>query len=160
MSVGTTAPAGWAGDLERRTDLPTRRLPVKWVIVIDQDLPRGLQANAAACLAASTGRAVPAILGPDGGDASGRAHAGLPWIGCTVLAAPAGEIRRIRDDAAEEAELFVTDMAAIAQRTNVYDEYLAGLARTGGADLTYYAVGLLGPRATVERLTGRLPLLR
>ncbi|GAA3042348.1 hypothetical protein GCM10017559_84200 [Streptosporangium longisporum] len=151
---------GWAGDLELRTDLPTRRLPVKWVIVIDGDLPRGLQANAAACLAASAGGAVPAILGPSGTDASGRAHAGLPWIGCTVLAAPGETIRRVRDEAAGEAELVVTDMAAIAQRTNVYDEYLAGLARTASADLAYYAVSLLGPRAVVERLTGRLPLLR
>ncbi|MBB6346530.1 DUF2000 domain-containing protein [Nonomuraea muscovyensis] len=146
--------------LERRSDLPTRELPVKWVIVMDRDLPRGLQANAAACLAASVGRAVPAILGPGGADASGQAHAGLPWTGCTVLAAPGAIVRRIRDEAAADGALVVTDMAAIAQRTNVYDDYLAELSRTGGEDLAYYAVSLLGPRETVERLTGRLPLLR
>ncbi|WP_440066934.1 DUF2000 domain-containing protein [Streptosporangium sp. OZ121] len=155
-----TISADWIGTLDRRTDLPTRRLPAKWVIVIDHDLPRGLQANAAACLAASVGNAVPAILGSAGTDASGHTHAGLPWTGCTVLAAPADVVRRIRNEAAEEAELVVADMAAIAQRTNVYDEYLAGLARAGGEDLSYYAVSLLGPRQAVERLTGKLPLLR
>ncbi|ACZ90835.1 DUF2000 domain-containing protein [Streptosporangium roseum] len=155
-----TVLADWIDSLERQTGLPTRQLPVKWVIVIDRDLPRGLQANAAACLAASVGEAVPAILGSAGTDASGRAHAGLPWTGCTVLAAPAATVRRVRNDAAGEPELVVTDMAAIAQQTNVYDEYLAELARTGGEDLSYYAVSLLGPRAVVERLTGRLPLLR
>ncbi|MFC5830580.1 DUF2000 domain-containing protein [Nonomuraea insulae] len=144
--------------LECRTDLPTKELAVKWVIVIDRDLPRGLQANAAACLAASTGVAVPEIVGSGGKDAAGHAHAGLPWTGCTVLAAPGAIVGRIRDDAAAEPELVVSDMAAVAQRTNVYDEYLAELART--EEPPYYAVSLFGPRAIVERLTGRLPLLR
>ncbi|TYB62795.1 DUF2000 domain-containing protein [Nonomuraea sp. PA05] len=145
-------------ELERRTDLPTKELAVKWVIVIDRDLPRGLQANAAACLAASVGVAVPAIVGSGGTDASGLAHAGLPWTGCTVLGAPGAIVGRIRKDAATEAGLVVTDMAAVAQRTNVYDEYLAELART--EEPSYYAVSLFGPRGVVERLTGRLPLLR
>ncbi|MEW9554149.1 DUF2000 domain-containing protein [Nonomuraea sp. NPDC050783] len=145
-------------DLERRGDLPTRELPVKWVIVVDRDLPRGLQANAAACLAASVGVAVPAIVGAGGVDAAGAAHAGLPWTGCTVLAAPAAVVRRLRDDAAGEPELVMADMADIAQRATAYDDYLAALARTG--EPSYYAVSLFGPRAVVERLTGRLPLLR
>ena len=145
-------------DLDRRTDLPTRELPVKWVIVIDRDLPRGLQANAAACLAASVGVAVPAIIGSGGVDASGLAHAGLPWTGCAVLGAPAAIVQRIRNDAAAEPGLVVADMANIAQRADVYDDYLAELART--EEPSYYAVSLFGPRELVERLTGRLPLLR
>jgi hypothetical protein len=145
-------------ELDRRSDLPTKELPVKWVIVMDRDLPRGLQANAAACLAASVGVAVPAIVGPGGVDAAGQAHAGLPWTGCTVLAAPAAIVRGIRNEAAGEPDLVVSDMADIAQRTNVYDDYLAALART--EEPSYYAVSLFGPRPIVERLTGRLPLLR
>ncbi|MEO3876310.1 DUF2000 domain-containing protein [Nonomuraea sp. B12E4] len=144
--------------LEQRSDLPTKQLTVKWAIVVDRDLPRGLQANAAACLAASVGMTVPAIVGPGGHDAAGGTHAGLPWTGCTVLAAPAAIIRRIRDDAAAEPDLVVSDMADIAQRAGVYDDYLAELART--EEPSYYAVSLFGPRTLVERLTGRLPLLR
>ncbi|WP_219463845.1 DUF2000 domain-containing protein [Nonomuraea rhizosphaerae] len=150
--------AGWIDSLDNRSDLPTRDLPVKWVIVMDRDLPRGLQANAAACLAASVGRTVPAILGDGGADAEGNPHHGLPWIGCTILAAPSAIVRRVRQDAAADPDLVVTDMAAIAQRINVYDDYLTELARA--EDLSYYAVSLLGPRGTVESLTGRLPLLR
>ncbi|MFI6294822.1 DUF2000 domain-containing protein [Nonomuraea sp. NPDC050790] len=145
-------------EFDRRTDLPTRRLAVKWVIVIDRDLPRGLQANAAACLAASVGVAVPAIVGSGGVDASGLAHAGLPWTGCAVLGAPSAIVARIRHDAAAEPGLVVSDMATIAQRADVYDDYLAELART--EEPAYFAVSLFGPRAAVERLTGRLPLLR
>jgi hypothetical protein len=145
-------------ELDRRSDLPTKELPVKWVIVIDRDLPRGLQANAAACLAASVGVAVPAIVGSGGVDGAGRAHAGLPWTGCTVLAAPAAIVRRIREDAAAEPDLILSDMADIAQRAEAYDDYLAALARA--EELSYYAISLFGPRLAVERLTGRLPLLR
>jgi hypothetical protein len=145
-------------ELERRSDLPTKKLAVKWAIVIDRDLPRGLQANAAACLAASVGASVPAIVGSGGADAAGLAHSGLPWTGCAVLGAPAAILRRIRNDAAVEPGLVVADMANIAQRADVYDEYLAELART--EEPSYYAVSLFGPRALVERLTGRLPLLR
>ncbi|MEV0380582.1 DUF2000 domain-containing protein [Nonomuraea sp. NPDC050643] len=145
-------------ELDRRSDLPTKKIAVKWVIVIDRDLPPGLQANAAACLAASIGVAVPAIVGPGGADASGLTHAGLPWTGCTVLGAPAAIIKRIRTDAAAEPGLVVSDMADIAQRINVYDDYLAELGRT--EEPSYYAVSLFGPRALVEGLTGRLPLLR
>ncbi|MFC4122142.1 DUF2000 domain-containing protein [Nonomuraea zeae] len=145
-------------ELERRSDLPTKKLAVKWAIVIDRDLPRGLQANAAACLAASVGATVPAIVGSGGVDAAGLAHSGLPWTGCAVLGAPAAILRRIRTDAAAEPGLVVADMANIAQRADVYDEYLAELARTD--EPSYYAVSLFGPRALVERLTGRLPLLR
>ena len=147
-------------EIERRSDLPTKKLAVKWVIVVDRDLPRGLQANAAACLAASMSQAAPSILGSGGLDASGQAHAGLPWTGCTVLSAPAAIVKRVRDDAAGDPELLVTDMAAIAQRAEVYDDYLAELAGTAVADLSYFAVSLLGPRAEVERHTGRLSLLR
>ncbi|GAA3601389.1 hypothetical protein GCM10022419_102040 [Nonomuraea rosea] len=145
-------------ELERRSDLPTKKLAVKWAIVIDRDLPRGLQANAAACLAASVGASVPAIVGSGGADAAGRTHSGLPWTGCAVLGAPAAILQRIRNDAAAEPGLVVADMANIAQRADVYDEYLAELART--EEPSYYAVSLFGPRALVERLTGRLPLLR
>ncbi len=147
-------------EIERRSDLPTKKLPVKWVIVVDRDLPRGLQANAAACLAASVSQAVPTILGSGGPDASGQAHGGLPWTGCTVLAAPAAVVKRVRDDAAADGEVHVTDMAAIAQRAEVYDDYLAELAGTAVEDLSYFAVSLLGQRAEVERHTARLPLLR
>ncbi|HEY7484044.1 MAG TPA: DUF2000 family protein [Streptosporangiaceae bacterium] len=56
--------------------------------------------------------------------------------------------------------LLVADMAAIAQRVRVYDDYLAELARTEDGDITYYAVSIAGPRPLVDGLTGRFPLLR
>jgi hypothetical protein len=150
----------WTGSIEQRPDLPTKELPIKWVIVADRELARGLQINAAACLAAAVGKAVPGLVGSGGPDASGSDHTGLPWIGCTILAATAPIVRVLRTEALGEPDLLVADMASIAQHVRVYDDYLAELARTEDADITYYAVSIAGPRALVDRLTGRFPLLR
>jgi hypothetical protein len=155
----TVEPA-WIEAVEQRTDLPTKQLPIKWVIVVDRDLRPGLLANAAACLAAAVGKAAPALVGSAGADASGGSHSGLPWTGCMILAATAPIVRVLRAEARAEPDLLVADMTTIAQRVRVYDDYLSELARTEDEDLTYFAVSIAGPRACVDRLTGRFPLLR
>lgn len=158
MSIAA-APA-WLEGLEEQPDLPTRELPVKWVIVVDRELPRGIQVNAAACLAAAVGKAAPRLLGSGGPDASGSDHTGLPWTGCMALAATAPIVRTVRALALAEPELLVADMTSLAQQVRVYSDYLAALRDTEDEDLTYYAVSIAGPRALVDRHTGRFPLLR
>lgn len=147
-------------DADVRTDQPTRTAKLKWVVVVDRDLPAGIAMNAVACVAASVGRAVPNVVGPGGLDASGGHHRGLAWLGCTVLAGDAGELRRLRARAADKDGLLVVDMTTQAQATRVYDDYLSALAGTGADDIAYHAVSVVGPRNKVDKLTGRLPLLR
>ncbi|MDN3060810.1 DUF2000 domain-containing protein [Streptomyces sp. SRF1] len=147
-------------DEDVRTDRSTRQAKLKWVIVVDEELPAGRAVNAAACMAAAVGRAMPELLGPDGTDGSGTAHPGLPWAGCSVLAADAGTLRELRAKAVEKDELSVVDMPAQAQTSRVYDEYLDSLAGTKAEDLAHLAVSLVGPRNKVSRLIGKLPLLR
>lgn len=143
-----------------RTDLSTRRAPLKWVVVIDEDLPAGRAVNAAACTAAAVGRALPHLLGGDGRDGSGHVHPGLPWAGCSVLAADAATLHSLREKATAKDDVFVVDMPEPAQTSRIYDEYLDLLAGTKHEDLTYHAVGLVGPRNRISKLVGKLPLLR
>ncbi|WP_309069779.1 DUF2000 domain-containing protein [Microbacterium sp.] len=149
---------GFAPD-EIDTAAPTRAARLKWVVVVDGSLPAGRIANATACVGAATGDAVAGLLGPDAVDAHGSAHAGLPWIGCTVLTADAAQLATIREKAAASDEVFVADMPAHAQLTRVYDECLAEVSGRPSEDLGYLAVGLVGPRNRVDRIVGRLPLL-
>ncbi|MET9666465.1 DUF2000 domain-containing protein [Streptomyces sp. NPDC006475] len=142
-----------------RTDIPTRQAPLKWVVVVDEDLPAGRAANAAACMAAAVGKALPDLLGSDGHDGSGTAHAGLPWAGCSVLAADAATVRELREKAVGKEGFFVADMPEAAQISRVYDAYLDQLAGTKREDLTYLAVSFVGPRNQVGKLVGRLALL-
>src|SRR5690348_14744481 len=98
---------------------PTRAARLKWVVVVDADLPAGRATNAAICTAAATSQAVAGLLGDDAVDADGHAHPGLPWAGCTVLAADATTLRTIRAKAAARPDFFVADMPAAAQQTRV-----------------------------------------
>lgn len=144
---------------EIRLDEPTRSARLKWVVVVDESLAAGQAANAVVCVAAATAAGVTGLLGPAATDADGSAHPGLPWAGCTVLAAPRTELSRIRAKAAGSPGVHVADMPASAQRTRVYAEYLAAVAGRPADDLDYLAVSLVGPRNRVDRVVGRLPLL-
>ncbi|MFI6347827.1 DUF2000 domain-containing protein [Streptomyces sp. NPDC050560] len=142
-----------------RTDLSTRSAPVKWVVVVDEALPAGRAVNAAVCVAAAVGKARPELLAGHGEDGSGNTHPGLPWAGCSILAADAATLHGLRERAAARPDLFVVDMPGPAQTARVYDDYLAALAATPHQELTYHAVSLVGPRNRVTKLVGRLPLL-
>ncbi|GAA4168961.1 DUF2000 domain-containing protein [Gryllotalpicola koreensis] len=137
----------------------TREAPLKWVIVVDRDLPPGRAANAAVCVAAATQGRVTGLLGPDVADAAGVAHPGLPWVGCSILAAPGPRIAEVRAKAAARDDVFIADMPTAAQSTLVYAEYVEELAARAGAEHGYLAVSLFGPRSRIDRLVGGLPLM-
>lgn len=141
------------------TAAPTRSARLKWVVVVQQDLPAGRAVNAAACVAAAIGAGVQGLLGPDAVDADGSAHPGLPWAGCSVLSAPAAQLAAIRAKAAGTDGVLAVDMPEAAQLTRVYDEYLEVVGDTVSDALNPLAVALVGPRNRVDRIVGRLPLL-
>ncbi|MFG1608914.1 DUF2000 domain-containing protein [Actinoplanes sp. NPDC049265] len=141
---------------EIRTDESTRTARLKWVILIDRELDPGRAANAAVCVAAATATEVKGLLGPDGKDAAGAVHAGLPWAGCTILGATRAELAEIRAKVTDGVH--VTDMPEAAQATRVYDDYLRQLA--GDDAPAYLAVSLVGPRNRIDKLVKRLPLLQ
>ena len=156
MSIDTPTRVGFEPD-EIRTGEPTRSARLKWVVVVDEALPAGRAANAAVCVSAATVSAVDGLLGPDARDASGSAHPGLPWAGCSILAASTDQLAQIRAKAAASLGVFVADMPAAAQHTRVYDEYLSEVASADAP--AYYAVSIVGPRNRVDKIVGKLPLL-
>lgn len=139
------------------TGEPTRSARLKWVVVVDDGAPLGQMVNAVACISASTGEAISGLIGPTAMDATGSAHEGLPWAGCSVLSATAEQISAIRAKAAGHDAIFVADMPLSAQTNRVYDEYLSELAGTTDASLV--GISIVGPRNAVDRLVKRLPLL-
>jgi hypothetical protein len=147
------------GPEEMDFSLPTRRIRLKWVVVVDAALPPGRAANAAICAAAPTVTAVPGLLGPAAADAAGGLHPGLPWLGCSVLVADAAALRTIRAKAASRTDTFVADVPAAAQSTRVYSDFMAAVGETGTDDLDYCAVSIVGPRNRVDKIVGRLPLM-
>ncbi len=129
------------------------------VVVVDEALPPGLAANAAAVLAVSLGATAPDLVGDDLVDADGDRHPGLITTGLPVLRAPAAELTGLRTRALD-AGVAVIGFPAFGQRTTDYAAFGAQLARTPSAALAHLGLVLHGPRRTVARLTGSLPLLR
>lgn len=154
----TTAPVGFAAD-EILTAEPTRAARLKWVVVVDAALPAGLAVNAAVCVAAATQANVTGLLGPDAVGPAGEVHPGLPWAGCSVLAADASALSALRADAADREGVFVADMPEAAQLTRVYDEYRDTVAGTPADALRLYAVSLVGPKNRIAKLVKGLDLL-
>jgi hypothetical protein len=148
---------GYAAD-EMRTGERTGAAKLKWVVIVDQALSGGQAVNAAVCVSAATAPGVPGLLGPGGSDASGGWHAGLPWAGCSILAASSAELAAIRRQAIDR-NLLAADMPAAAQATRVYDDYLRQLAKTHPDDLAVLAISVIGPRNQVAKLVRRLELL-
>jgi hypothetical protein len=144
---------------EIRTDELTRSARLKWVIVVDETMPAGRAVNAAVCVAAATTSAVTGLIGPDAKDAAGAVHPGMPWAGCSILGAPVAQLNAIRAKAADSPGVFVADMAANAQHTRIYDEYLRQVGESDPDGLAYLAVSLVGPRTRINKIVHRLKLL-
>jgi hypothetical protein len=157
-SAAASTAVGFAPD-EIDLDRPTRAARLKWVVVVDASLPPGLAVNAAVCAAAATQGSVSGLLGPDARDPAGGVHPGLPWAGCSVLAADAAGLAALRERAAASEGVFVADMPESAQQTRVYSEYLASVESTPAEQVRLYAVSLVGPKNRIAKLVKGLDLL-
>ncbi|MGG7466200.1 DUF2000 domain-containing protein [Plantibacter sp. YIM 135347] len=157
-TAATSQPFGFMTK-EITTSEPTRSARLKWVVIVNGDLPPGRQVNAAVCVAASTAHSVVGLLGPEGVDGDGVEHAGLPWAGCTILSATPEQLVAVREKASATEGVLLIDMPEAAQSNRVYDEYLDELARTPGRGLEALAVSLVGLRKDIERITRKLSLL-
>ncbi|MFY9928396.1 MAG: DUF2000 domain-containing protein [Streptosporangiaceae bacterium] len=157
MTTYETQSCGYTPD-EMSTGERTGAAKLKWVVIVDEALSPGQAVNAAVCVSAATAPAVAGLLGPGGPDAAGQSHSGLPWAGCSILAATAAELAAIRQQGLDR-QLLAADMPAAAQATRVYDDYLRELAKTDPGDLDLLAVSLIGPRNRVAKLVRHLELL-
>jgi hypothetical protein len=133
--------------------------PMRCVIVLDETLPPGLAANAAAVLAVSLGARAPGLLGGEIADADGSRHPGLIDRGLPILKAPAPELVALRARAVE-AGIEVIGFPRFGQATTDYEEFRERVAQTPTAGLDYLGVLLSGPKRAVNKLTGSLALLR
>jgi len=159
MTAVTAEPRMGYAQEEIVTSEPTRSAKYKWAIIVDTSVPAGRMVNAVACVAAATGAFVDGLVAHGGPDASGHAHPGLPWAGCTILGGTSEEVATARSRAAASEDVLLVDMPAAAQAHRVYDHYLAELARTDPAELAVCAFSLIGPRNRVDKITRKLTLL-
>lgn len=131
----------------------------KCAVVVSDELPVGLRANAASILTMTLGHQVPGLLGPDVKDADGIVHPGIVLIPVPVLTASTERIREIWELAGRGEEIVHVGFTALAQSCRTYDEYIERMAQTATADLTFAGVGVFGRKKLVNAIVGSLPLM-
>ncbi|MFD6952151.1 MULTISPECIES: DUF2000 domain-containing protein [unclassified Nocardiopsis] len=134
-------------------------MSTKIVVVLRQGLEPALAANAGAVLGLALGGRLENSLAADGKDADGGVHAGLNPHPVPTLVASGEQLRRLKAGADEQG-LTVVGFNEVARRSRDYMEYLDALATTQSRDVEYVGLALLGPRKDVNRLTGKLELMR
>jgi hypothetical protein len=132
----------------------------KMVVVIATEAPIGVALNTAALLGVGLGRHHDDTVGPDTTDASGAAHTGMCAYPIPVLRAPAEQLQSLRAQAAARPDVTIHDMHQVAQQARTYDQMSTTLSGTKPEDIDYLGLALFGPRATIDSLTGALPLYR
>ena len=129
---------------------------MRLAVIIDETLPLGRAANAAAILGMSIGREASGCLGPDVPDASGSIHPGITNLSVPVLASDPEGLRSLRARAAADPSVRFADFTDVAQGTRTYEEYADRLARTDPSALRYLGLCLYGRDETVRDLTSEL----
>jgi len=132
---------------------------MRCVAVIDEALPVGKAANAAAVMALTMGARQPHLVGEPLVDAEGNQHPGLIPIGIPVLGAPAGDLAALREQA-RNAGLHVVDFPIQGQETNNYAAFRRMVRETAPDQIRYLGVMIYGEKKRVNRIVGRYGLLR
>jgi hypothetical protein len=126
------------------------------ILVLDDELPRWLAANATAVLGVALGGHGRIPLGPDLPDGSGDLHPGIGTVPLPILTAPAHELPALRRKALELG-IFVVDFNGAAYQSKTYDQYQDLL---GATELSYLGLGMHGSAKPLRSLTGNLRSLK
>ena len=128
-------------------------------IIIDKDLPAGLAINAASVIGISFGRTTENLVGPDRQSLDDVNYPGVIYSPLPVLLAPGSYIQELQRIAKEE-NLYAMPFSALAQSCKTYDEYGERISSVSSENIELVAIGLIGPKKRITKLTGNLALFK
>ncbi|MGK7246386.1 DUF2000 domain-containing protein [Buttiauxella agrestis] len=129
-------------------------------IIIDKDLSPGLAINAASVIGMSFGHTVENLVGPDMQSADAVNYPGVIYAPLPILLAPGAYIQELLNIAEADEEIYTMPFSALAQSCKTYDEYGERIAAVSSNNIELVAIGLIGPKKKITRLTGNLGLYK
>jgi len=135
---------------------------MKCVMIIDLELPIGIQMNTAAALGISLASEVEGLTGKKLSDLDGNIYSGITNIPIPILALKSDEIKAKYDVLLEKQnpELKVFAFVDVAQRSLSYEDYEMKLARTKYDKIGFLGLCIYGPKKMVNKLTGSIKMMR
>lgn len=132
----------------------------KCVIVVDKALGLGHAINAVSVIGVSMGRSVEGLVGPDMQSRDNVNYPGVIYAPLPILLSNNELLREILEKALEDDEIQSIPFSALAQSCKTYQEYEARISEADSATIEVVAIGLIGPRKKISKLTGSLPLFK
>ncbi|MGY3111777.1 hypothetical protein ACVWYV_000008 [Pantoea eucalypti] len=129
-------------------------------IIIDKDLPAGLAMNAASVIGISFGRTVDDLVGPDMQSLDEVNYPGVIYAPLPVLLASGDYLHELQASAESDDEMYVMPFSALAQSCKTYEEYGERISSVKSENIELVAIGIIGPKKKLTRMTGNLPLYK
>ena len=135
-------------------------MEIKSVCILWEDLPLGIMANTAAILGVSLGKHAPTLAREDVYDSTEGKHPGIVQYPLPILKANQETLASIYQKVQTMEDVYFVDFTNIAQSCLDYDDYIQKMIKATQETIEYYGIALLGPKKSINRLSGSLPLLR
>ncbi|MGE5677363.1 MAG: DUF2000 domain-containing protein [Pseudomonadota bacterium] len=135
---------------------------MKCVMIIDEELPSGIAANTAAALGISLSGRIGDLVGNKLVDLDGRLHEGVTNIAIPILVSSREELRELHDSIMErsDSDILLIGFNEVAQKSLNYEDYEKKLALKLKDQIDYLGVCIYGPRSKVNKLTGKLKMMK
>lgn len=135
---------------------------MKCVMIVDSDLPIGIQVNTAAVLGVSLASEIKGLTGKKLIDKDGVLHEGVTNIPIPILTLSSEEIKQKYNQLLkiDDNEIRVIGFNDVAQKSLEYDDYELKLAQTNNNTINYLGVCIYGPKKKINKLTGNIKMLR
>lgn len=135
-------------------------MEIKSVCILWEELPLGIMANTAAILGVSLGKHAPELAREDVYDSMQGKHPGIVQYPLPILKTNQETLTAIYQKVQMMEDVYFVDFTNIAQSCLDYDDYIQKMENVNPDTIEYYGIALLGPKKSVNRLSGSLPLLR
>lgn len=132
----------------------------KCVIVVDKALGLGHAINAVSVIGVSMGRSVEGLVGPDMQSRDGVNYPGVIYAPLPILLSNNELLRNILEKALEDDEIQSIPFSALAQSCKTYQEYEERISEADNSTIEVVAIGLIGSKKKISKLTGSLPLFK
>ncbi|MDU6922913.1 DUF2000 domain-containing protein [Franconibacter helveticus 513] len=132
----------------------------KCAIIVEKTLTPGLAINAASVIGVSLGRQVDNLVGPEMQSQDGVVYPGVIYAPLPILLTQEEPLTTTLARALSDPEILVMPFSTLAQSCKTYEEYGERISQARSEAIGLAAVGLLGPKKKINKLTGHLPLYR